>query len=55
MEQQSTEDLKRELELIEQDLRHTKQQQFRITRAAEYFGGAIKRLAQAEKVRFGID
>jgi hypothetical protein len=54
-ERPTAEELARELKLIEDNLRNTKQQQVRITKAAEVLGGAIKRLAQAEKARFGID
>jgi len=53
--EQSPEDLKRELELIEQDLRNTKQQQLRITKAAELLGNSIKRLCVREKERLGFD
>ena len=44
----------RGLQLINEDLRNTKQQQVRITKAAEVLGGAIKRLCLQEKARLGL-
>jgi hypothetical protein len=43
----------RGLQLINEDLRNTKQQQVRIAKAAELLGHAVKRLAKAEAARFG--
>lgn len=48
MDEQRVEDLERELQLLKEDLRTSRQHQVRIQRAAEHLANGIKLLAKAD-------
>jgi hypothetical protein len=55
MEQRTPEELKRELQLIQDDLQSVKLQHARLTKAATHLGNAIQTLCKQELERFGCD
>jgi hypothetical protein len=55
MEQRTPDELKRELQLIQDDLQSVKLQQARLTKAAMHLGNAIQTLCKQELERFGCD
>jgi prefoldin subunit 5 len=55
MEQRTPDELKRELQLIQDDLQSVKLQHARLTKAATHLGNAIQTLCKQEQARLGLD